>query len=102
MATAVWIEFPPGSPMTLEVYERVNANVIRAGDTAPGLIFHSAGPSPDGGWRIIDGWESREDFDRSFQERVLPALTETLGDRMSEFQPPEVSDWPLANFHSAA
>ena len=41
--------------------------------TAPkGLIFHASGPI-DGGWGIIDFWESREDFD-AFAPRVQEGM----------------------------
>ena len=38
-----------------------------------GLIVHTSGPV-DGGWRIVDVWESREDFERFTDERVRPAV----------------------------
>ncbi|MGI5125881.1 hypothetical protein ACQEVB_03600 [Pseudonocardia sp. CA-107938] len=28
--------------------------------TPPGSIAHLAGPKPDGGWRVVDVWESEE------------------------------------------
>jgi hypothetical protein len=37
-----------------------------------GLVFHSSGPI-DGGWGIIDFWESREDF-HAFQPRIQGEL----------------------------
>jgi hypothetical protein len=39
-----------------------------------GGIFHAAGPSLDGGWRVIEVWESEEDAKRFVKERLLPAF----------------------------
>ena len=33
-----------------------------------GILFHASGPI-DGGWGVIDFWESRQDFD-AFQSRI--------------------------------
>jgi hypothetical protein len=38
-----------------------------------GLVAHVSGPSADG-WRIIDVWESEEDYQRFVVERLNPAL----------------------------
>jgi hypothetical protein len=36
------------------------------------MIFHSSGPI-EGGWGVIDFWESRMQFDRFAADRVGPA-----------------------------
>jgi hypothetical protein len=38
-----------------------------------GLVAHVAGPTASG-WRVIDIWESEEDFHRFETERLQPAL----------------------------
>jgi hypothetical protein len=40
----------------------------------PGLITHTAGPTPDG-WFVADVWESEDEFQR-FGEIVMPILRE--------------------------
>ncbi|MFF1450666.1 hypothetical protein ACFVYF_21365 [Streptomyces sp. NPDC058274] len=40
----------------------------------PGLISHTAAPTPDG-WIVVDVWESEEAF-RRFGEVLLPILRE--------------------------
>ncbi len=55
------------------------------------MIFHSAGPI-DGGWGVIDFWESREAFDRFAQSRLQPALQE-IGD--PTIQPPDIKEFPV-------
>jgi hypothetical protein len=67
-----------------------------------GLIFHSAGPSPDGGWRIIDVWDSRATFEQFFGEKVRAALVELIGEEaLAQGEPPKITSWPLHNYHTA-
>ena len=71
MAVAVLVESKKGSR---ETYERIRR---RLGSRKPaGGIFHIAGPGPNGGWRVIEVWESEEDAERFFRERYVPALRE--------------------------
>jgi hypothetical protein len=37
-----------------------------------GVLCHIAGPT-DGGWRVVDVWESEESF-RSFGQKLVPAM----------------------------
>ncbi len=55
-----------------------------------GLVFHASGPI-DGGWGIIDFWESREDFD-AFQPRIAEG-TAAAGVEMSG--PPDIKEFPV-------
>ncbi|MFG2125432.1 hypothetical protein [Streptomyces sp. NPDC048710] len=41
---------------------------------APGLISHAAGPV-DGGWRVVDVWESEEAL-QNFSKILLPILSD--------------------------
>ncbi len=67
MAYATVMEFD----VDLETHVRI---VDAAGDEpVKGLIVHAAGPS-DGGIRSIDVWETKEDSDRFFKERLMPAM----------------------------
>ena len=36
--------------------------LITAGEPPKGLLFHSSAPV-EGGWQVIDFWESRQDYD---------------------------------------
>lgn len=40
---------------------------------APGFIFHVDGPI-DGGWQIVNAWETRADYERWFEQEVKPHL----------------------------
>jgi hypothetical protein len=69
LAVAVLIDNPEGSQ---EIYEQVRAQLGL--DEPAGGIFHLAGPSPNGGWRVLEVWESEEDARRFREERLLPAF----------------------------
>lgn len=68
MPVATIVDNPQGSQ---EIYERLR-DVIGLERPAGG-VAHIAGPSPDGGWRVIEVWESEEDAQRFFEERLRPA-----------------------------
>jgi hypothetical protein len=58
--------------MTAEQVDRLNASIDPEGDPPDGLIFHASGPV-DGGWGVLDFWESRAHFDRFAAERIGPS-----------------------------
>jgi hypothetical protein len=59
MAVGIRIKLPG---ITQEQFDEAH-DQINPDRTAPkGMIFHASGPI-DGGWGIIDFWESRADFD---------------------------------------
>jgi heme-degrading monooxygenase HmoA len=70
MAVGIRIKLPG---VTQEQFDKVNEHVMGSGDMADGMIFHSSGPI-DGGWGVIDFWESRADFDAFFGSRVKAAV----------------------------
>jgi hypothetical protein len=71
VAVAVLVE---STKCSREAYERIRR---RLGSRKPaGGIFHIAGPSPNGGWRVVEVWESEEDADRFFRQQFIPALRE--------------------------
>jgi hypothetical protein len=37
------------------------------------VVAHAAGPTPDGGWRVVDLWESDEALER-FRQKLMPLL----------------------------
>jgi hypothetical protein len=86
MAVATMVDNPAGSQ---EVYEKIRAHLGL--EKPAGGIFHIAGPSPKGGWRVIEVWESEEEANRFFQERFFPAL-KALG---LSGPPPEREVWEV-------
>jgi hypothetical protein len=86
---AMLVDNPEGSQ---EIYEKVREQL---GVEAPaGGILHLAGPSPNGGWRVIEVWESEEDANRFFNERLQPAL-KAAGALSGG--PPQRQFWPVHN-----
>ena len=69
MTVALLIDNPEGSQ---EIYDKVRAQLNL--DQPAGGIFHLAGPSPNGGWRVLEVWESKEDALRFREERLGPAF----------------------------
>jgi hypothetical protein len=56
-----------------EQFDVIERSVDPDGNPPNGLIFHASGPI-EGGWGVIDFWESREQFDRFAEERIGPAV----------------------------
>jgi hypothetical protein len=67
-----------------EQIDALNAAIDPDGNPPEGLVFHTSGPV-EGGWEVIDVWESREAFDTFAAERILPSLV-AIG--MPEGAPP--------------
>ena len=96
MPDAVLIDFAPG--MTAELYDQINGRVNPPDGHPEGLLFHCAGPSPDGGWRIIDVWDSRATFDRFLETKVMPTVAELIGpEAVAQGPPPRIESWPMHN-----
>jgi hypothetical protein len=91
MAVAMLIDNPSGSQ---EIYEQLRERIGL--DKPAGGMFHVAGPSPNGGWRVIEIWESEEDAKRFLAERLGPAA-EAVGTP----QPPPPELWPVHNYMTA-
>ena len=88
MPIAMLVDNPQGSQ---EMYDKVRAQMGL--DAPAGGIFHAAGPSPNGGWRVIEVWDSEEDAQKFFKERLGPALEANgLG------PPPQPQFWPVHNY----
>lgn len=83
---------------TQEQYDTLHSHMGVDDDPPEGMIFHAAGPI-EGGWGIIDFWESREHFDRFQQNRLMPAFAE-LGDRAPQGTP-EIKEFPVHNITKA-
>jgi len=92
MSIAMLVDNPAGSR---ELYERILAHIDQ--DLPLGGILHLAGPSPTGGWRVIEIWDSSEEAERFLTERFAPAL------RAAGFEgpPPQREFWPV-QVHEAA
>ena len=93
MAVAMLIDNPDGSQ---ETYEKL---LTELGLEQPaGGTVHVAGPSPNGGWRVIEVWESVEEASRFLKEQFGPAL-KAVG---FTGRPPEPQFWPVHNYMTRA
>lgn len=86
MPVVMLIDNPDGSQ---EVYDALRAKLQF--DSPLGGTAHIAGPGPNGGWRVIEVWESAEAASQFLTERFAPALAE-LG---FDGRPPEPQFWPV-------
>ncbi|HLI59687.1 MAG TPA: hypothetical protein VKV21_08475 [Solirubrobacteraceae bacterium] len=87
MAVALVLDFPGG---TREQYDEVVERMQLAGHMAPGGQVHVAGTHDDG-WRVIDVWESLEQFERFRDEKIIP-ITQAVGLSAPQVQVLEVDD----------
>jgi hypothetical protein len=85
------VEVPGG---TQAKYDAVIGRMGLQENPPEGCLVHMAGPV-DGGWRIVDVWESQAHFDRFLAERLGEALA---AEGMPE---PQVSAFPLHMLFSA-
>jgi len=60
--------------LTEEAYDGMIGQMKPSLVAAKGFIAHSGGPHPDGGWRVVEMWESEADGDAWFDENVKPNL----------------------------
>lgn len=58
--------------LTSEQFDAIERSVNPTANPPEGLIFHASGPI-EGGWGVIDFWESRAQFDRFAEERMGPS-----------------------------
>jgi hypothetical protein len=94
MAVGIRLKFAGG---TQENYDAAHGVMDIDSNPPEGMIVHSAGPV-DGGWGVIDFWESREAFDRFVSGRLMPGL-HGLGDRGFP-NPPDVKEFPVHNLQT--
>jgi hypothetical protein len=57
-----------------EIYGGMIGQMMPLMRASKGFISHAGGPHPDGGWRVIEVWESEEDGQVWFDENVKPNL----------------------------
>lgn len=86
MSVAMLIDNPSGTPESYAAL-RTALNV----DGPIGGVLHLAGPSPSGGWRVIEVFDSVETASSFLKDRFQPALAE-LG---FNDPPPKPEFWPV-------
>jgi heme-degrading monooxygenase HmoA len=88
-----WVQIQRSTEATWDDYERVAEAV--GDDAPPGLVYHAAGEAADGRWQSVSIWESEQDFNRFRDERLMPAVQQTLPPALAEGGPP-----PTESFES--
>ncbi len=82
-------------PGSTELYDKLNQEMGVEDDLPQGLIAHYAASTGDE-MIIFDVWESREDFERFMNERLMPAFEKVGGG-----PPPEGGPQPtFAELHN--
>jgi hypothetical protein len=76
--------------VTQEQFDAVNKHIDPMGNRPTGILFHASGPI-EGGWGVIDFWESRAAFD-AFESRIGEAVA-AAGVEMQG--PPDVKEFPV-------
>ena len=76
--------------ITQEQFDHVHDQVNPDRTPPKGLLFHSSGPI-DGGWGIIDFWETRADFD-AFAPRIAEAVAASAAESQG---PPDIKEFPV-------
>jgi hypothetical protein len=84
MSVVMMIDNPNGSP---ELYARM----VEQLHPPVGGIAHIAGPGPEGGWRVLEVWDSEDEARRFLRERFAPALR-AAG---AQGPPPAIQFWPV-------
>ena len=69
MAVCTRLSFNGATPRQ---YESIHTYLDVQVDPPEGLILHAAGPV-EGGWAMLDVWESHEAFERFAETHALPA-----------------------------
>jgi len=87
MAIGLIMEF---AGATQAQYDAILKDMNLGGKMPPGGIFHVAGPM-DGGWRVVDVWESQAAFD-SFRAAQIEPLSRKHG-----VPAPRVTVFPVHN-----
>jgi hypothetical protein len=70
---------------TAEDYAKVKAELGGADETAVGLVAHVAGPV-EGGYRIIDTWESHAAAQVFWTEHLEPAVARAHGEQGAQLR----------------
>lgn len=88
MAVAFIQEFPITDDRGTSNYDAVNERLTENQPAPEGLLIHFAGFDDEAGvFRIVNVWETREQGQAYFDEHVMPAVREVLGDPPSGLPP---------------
>ena len=94
MAVALVQDFqePEGDRSTPN-YDAISKRLADQGDPPDGLLVHTAGFTGHG-FRIFEVWESKEQFERFFNDRLMPLIVEVGA---ADGPPPQQTIYELHN-----
>jgi hypothetical protein len=95
MAVAVvqdWVEEETDRSTTN--YDAVSERLQAQDEPPAGLLVHTAGFTGHG-FRIFEVWESRDDYERFFNERLMPLIQDVASD---DDRQPQQTIYELHNF----
>jgi hypothetical protein len=72
--------------LTEEMYGGMLEQLRPVLEQAKGFIAHSGGPHPDGGWRVVEMWDTEEDARAWFEQNVEPNLPPGVEPNRSYYQ----------------
>jgi hypothetical protein len=85
--TAMQYGFMQTIPLPDETYEEVHAQVTAAaGERVPGLYVHFARSTPNG-YQLVEVWESKQHYDRFFEQVVNPIVERVTAGRPMDGEP---------------
>lgn len=93
MSVAVRLEF---SKLGIDDYDAVCRALNFPADWPDGLLTHGS-TEVDGRLRVLDIWESRQQFDRFVESRLQGAMGQAMGDRA---EAPQITEMELHTFHT--
>jgi len=73
VAVGMLLDAREGTQAMYDALTELVFGTLQPSSAPEGLIVHTAGPLPDGGWRVFDVWESEDAFWRFFDAQLLPA-----------------------------
>ena len=86
MPVCTRLSFKGGTPFQ---HESIHAHLNVKVDPPEGLILHAEGPV-EGGWAMLDVWESHDAFDQFTATRALPVDSIPELPEIEEFSLPEM------------
>lgn len=93
MAVAMLMEWPG---VTREQYEAVMKELQLDANPPKGALFHVAGPM-QGGWRVVDVWDSADAFHTFSEQRIMPAVR-----KVGVTTQPRIEVYPAHNIYVPA
>jgi hypothetical protein len=77
--------------VTQEQFDAAHQHINPDRSVPAGMLFHASGPI-DGGWGVIDFWESRAHFDAFLESKIGPGMAAAGGESQG---PPDIKEFEV-------